>query len=174
MFSNMFNALHLIILILIFSFYSCTNVKAQKDSTLNVGAIAFDNRLDDKNFKICDTNNILEYYNFGKGLQYEGEKIEIDNFFKDKLKSVRLKNESGYLTIRFIVNCKGEVGCFRTSGMDTDLRPKYFNKSTVKKILEISKKLKGWKVGVLENILFDYYQHLTFKIKQGKVEEILP
>ena len=42
-----------------------------------VGDITFDKKIDDPNFKICDSSNVLQYYMFGRGLQYSGEKFEI-------------------------------------------------------------------------------------------------
>src|SRR5258708_16479364 len=48
----------------------------------NVGDIAFNKNLDDPNFKVCNEKQVPQYYNFGKGLQYNGEKPKIIEHFK--------------------------------------------------------------------------------------------
>ena len=55
--------------------FSCQSEKIAK-ITSSVGDIEFDEKLDDKNFKLCNTTQ-LQYFNLNKELQYEGEKCAI-------------------------------------------------------------------------------------------------
>lgn len=155
---------------------ACAQTQGQQNNyPLQVGDIYFDARIDDPNFKVCDENQIFQYYNFGKGLNYKGEKIKINEHFKTYFKSDNSINDSGYLTIRFIVNCKGATGRFRVLGMGTDYKEKVFNESLSSQLLQLTKQLNGI-VGEFEGegIPFDYYQYLTFKLENGKLIEIMP
>lgn len=155
-------------------FYSCNQAQQGADAkNLNhVGSIHPDDSIDDPNFTICDDRWIFEYYNFSKGLQFEGEKIKIIEHFKTKYKP--LAKENGYFTVRFVVNCKGQTGRFRTESMDFQYQAIRFDERTTDQLLKLTKELKGWGVGIYEGKEQDYYQYLTFKIEEGQLTEILP
>lgn len=170
----------IIIPALLSTLYSCGQVqntneqKTSKEYPLQVGDISFDSKIDDPDFKVCDDNNVLQYYNLGKGLQYKGEKSAINKYFKRGLKSTGLKEDTGYITIRFIVNCKGEVGRFRVQKMDNDFNEKEFSADFEKQLLKLTKQMSGWMVGEYEGKIYDYYQYLTFKSESGNLVEIMP
>jgi hypothetical protein len=141
----------------------------------HVGDIAFDAKIDDSGFKICtNETNIPQYYRFGKGLQYKGEKIAINKHFSENFKNRIQKNETGFLTIRFVVNCEGRTGRFRIEGMDNNYQKKKFDKELENQILKLTKQLNGWIVGELQGQKIDYYQYLTFKLVDGQLVEIMP
>jgi len=139
----------------------------------HVGDISFDAALDDPSFKVCN-KEVFQYYNFGKGLQYKGEKIAIDKYFKENFEHKIQKSETGLLTIRFIVNCEGKTGLFRVEGMDTNYQPKKFNQGLESKILQLTKQMDGWIAGEFKGQKMDYYQYLTFKLEDGQLIEIMP
>jgi len=157
-------------------FQSC----GQTQSTVStypehVGDISFDAKLDDPVFKICTNEmNIPQYYNFGDGLQYIGEKIAINKYFTENFKNRIQKNETGFLTIRFIVNCEGKTGRFRIEGMDNNYQIKKFDKELESQILKLTKQLDGWVVAKSKEQKYDYYQYLTFKLVDGQIIEIMP
>ena len=64
---------------------------------MQVGDIPFDAKVDDPNFKLCDEGQVLQYYNFSKGLQYLGEKVKVNQHFEENFKPDQ-NPESGYLT----------------------------------------------------------------------------
>jgi|SRR6478609_10982791 len=141
----------------------------------HVGDIAFDAKFDDPTFKICSEHSVHhQYYNFGKGVQYKGEKPAIEKHFKE-VYSNKMQGETGYITIRFVVNCDGKTGRFRVQEMNNNYESKIFNKSLVARLLTLTKQLNGWIIGIdSNNKKVDYYQYLTFKIENGKLLEILP
>lgn len=140
---------------------------------LQVGDIPFDAKVDDPNFKLCDEGQVLQYYNFSKGLQYLGEKVKVNQHFEENFKPDQ-NPESGYLTIRFIVNCAGKTGRYRVQGMTSDYIEKKFNDKLVAQLLSLTKKLDGWVTGEHDGKKYDYYQYLTFKIENGRLIEIMP
>ena len=152
--------------------------QAQNRNTIypeHVGDISFDAAHDDRSFKVCtNENNIPQYYNFGKGLQYKGEKIAINKYFGENFKGRNQIGETGFLTIRFIVNCEGKTGRFRTEGMDDNYQTKKFNEGLENRILQLVKQMDGWVIGEISGQKIDYYQYLTFKLENGKIIEIMP
>jgi hypothetical protein len=155
--------------------YSCGQKKeVNSNYPAHVGDILFNKETDDTDFKICNEDRVFQYYNLQKGFQYKGEKAEIINHFRIGYKPVDKKSESGYVTIRFIVNCAGETGRFRVEEMDMGYNPKTFDKNITDQLVSLTKKLNGWVKGEHGNMILDYYQYLTFKIEDGKLTEILP
>lgn len=149
--------------------------EAQKTYPRWVGDIAFDSKIDNETFNLCnDEDKVLQYFNNGAGLEYRGEKSSIVETFKKNFRPKNIALESGLLRIRFIVNCQGETGRFRTLGMDQKYKEKRFNDNIVSQILSITKSLDGWIPKEHEGTPIDYYQHLIFKIHKGEILKILP
>ena len=163
----------LLITILLSAIYSCGQKNQNtNDYPENVGDIAFDRSLDDPSFKVCNEKQIPQYYNFG-GLRFKGEKPKIVEHFKN-FKEINTPGETGFITIRFIVNCEGKSGRFRIQEMDNDYRTKSFRNEIRDQLLALTKSLDGWIIARNEAHNFDYYQYLTFKIEDGKLIEIMP
>ena len=163
------------IFVLLTALYACVQLPEKEvDYPLQVGDIYFDSKIDDPDFKLCDEARVLQYYNFGKGLQYNGEKVKINEHFKDGLRTEVQEDESGFLTIRFIVNCQGNTGRYRVQGMNNDYKAMEFTGNLTRQLLDLTKQLDGWIVGEYEGKTYDYYQYLTFKIENGKLIEIMP
>jgi hypothetical protein len=162
-------------ILLCLNLYSCGQKKESSPGyPTHIGDISFNKEVDDSDFKVCDEDRVFQYYNFQKGFQYKGEKTEILNHFRIGYKTVDGESESGYITIRFIVNCNGETGRFRIEEMDMSYNSKIFDKKITDQLVSLTKKLNGWMRAEYENKIFDYYQYLTFKIESGKLTEILP
>lgn len=139
-----------------------------------VGDIAFDPRTDDPNIALCWGDNwVLQYFNLSEGLRYNGEKPAIDAFFKANYQPVEL-NQSGYLRIRFVVNCQGQTNRFRLLEADEHYNARPFDPAISQQLLQLCKQLEGWEVIEQDGRPIDYYQYLLFKIKQGQIERILP
>ena len=140
----------------------------------NVGDIEFNSKTDKQDFELCNKNHIYQYFNNSGGLEYEGEKLEIEKVFKENYKSEKINNETGLIRINFIVNCKGKTDRFRLISMDENYNEKLFLKSITDQLLAITKNLNGWKVKKIKEKDIDYYQYLIFKIENGQLKEILP
>ena len=164
------------LLFLLFLLPLLSNCQSEKTSVskypANVGDLVFDEKLDG-NFKRCSEYDSYQYYNDSKGFQIEGEKNKIIQEVQ-KLEFKENKNSNGYLTIRFVVNCKGETGIFRMQQMDSDYKAYKFDEALSSQILNFTKNLTGWIPKEIDGIKRDYYQYLTYKIVHGQVSEILP
>jgi hypothetical protein len=139
-----------------------------------VGDIEFNSKMDNKDFELCNSKDIYQYFNIGDGLVYEEEKLAIEKEFSEKYKSEVIKNETGLIRINFVVNCKGKTDRFRLISMGENYEEKVFLKSITEQLMSITKSLKGWKGKKYEEKEIDYYQYLIFKIENGQLKEILP
>lgn len=166
----------LIIVFLTSIMFNKINAQTSEIQYLNeVGDIQFDSKIDDPTFKACNPEQSFQYYNFSKGFQYKGEKYEIWNIWQNISKSnLNILPETGYITVRFLVNCNGKTGLFRIQQMDKDYKKTLFDKNTIYIILNFVKSLNSWPVQEYKQKKVDYYQYLTFKLEDGIIKEILP
>jgi len=164
-----------LVLVILLTIYSCEREqKSIEEYPLQVGDINFDADLDNPDFKLCDEAAVLQYYNFGKGVQYRGEKLSINNYFEDKFKARDLEGDTGFITVRFIVNCEGKTGRHRIEGMDYNFKKKEFSKELTSSLLQLTKEMDGWLTSEYDGKAYDYYQYLTFKMEKGRLMEIMP
>ncbi len=139
-----------------------------------VGDIAHDPQIDGEHFQPCHgDDHIYQYFNMQGGLHFEGEKIAVERYFLKKYQPVKT-NQSGWIRVRFIVNCKGETGRFRMLESDENYQERPFDEKISKQLLTLSKALKGWKIQTKDDEPVDYYQYLIFKIKNGEIEKVMP
>lgn len=132
-----------------------------------------DSLQDDFTFKLCNTNEqIIQYFNNGKGVEYNGGKAAIDSLFFGKYQQVSTR-KSGLIRIRFVVNCMGETGRFRLLGADFDYQPTEFPSSVTSQLIQITKSMNGWQPKLWKNTKIDFYQNLIFRIEQGQLTNII-
>ncbi|MFM7429088.1 MAG: hypothetical protein KA713_06600 [Chryseotalea sp. WA131a] len=145
--------------------------KAENKYLHSVGYIDPATSLGDKDFKTC-SDMIFEYYNSEPDAGYKHGK----NILRDSVKTkYNYKgNDSGYLTFRFVVNCKGLAGRYQIVENDLDFKPKQLNQDLVQHLFTITQELKDWKQLVWEKEPRDYYMYITYKLQDGKIIEILP
>lgn len=159
--------------IMLLVFWGCPSDKEDSMYPLHVGDIEFDGNMDNPDFFICNENRIPQYYAFEIS-PYKGEKPAIEKYYLEKYSSEGLQGENGYLTIRFIVNCKGEAGRFRMQEMDLDMNEQKFNLKLSEQLFILTKELDGWNDFIHKKQPYDYYNYITFKIINGEINEILP
>ncbi len=180
-------------LILFFCLYiSIGNLIAQIDyieTRNNVGDILFNPNTDNPMFELIDESNILPY-NTLCGFLIEGERYRVLEYFAQNYESDTISGATGYITIRFIVNYKGETDRYRVYETDNQYKPIKFPENITQSLLELTRKLDGWIttldykldhyncIEIEENenkkYAYDYYQYILFKIKDGQIETILP
>lgn len=138
-----------------------------------VDDIVPDSLQDGISFKICNTDDqIIQYFNNGKGVEYLGGKTAIDSLFFTKYQKVET-DKSGLVRIRFVVNCTGETGRFRLLSADLNYQPLKFPDAVTMQLLQITKSMKGWQTKMWKDMKIDYYQNLIFRIEQGQLINII-
>ena len=125
-----------------------------------------------KDFKACNENSIVDYYNPGRAHYKSGK----NGLRKQILQQYNPKDytDSGYLNIRFVINCKGETGRYVIHENDLDLEPTTFNKDLVTQLFNITSSLKNWIPNNFNGESKDTYMYLSYRIENGKITEILP
>ena len=127
-------------------------------------------------FSLCDKHEkVVDYYNGSdKRAQYKGGKRALWQLVNQHLEPEKLLDESGYLTLRFIVNCEGEAGWFTMEEADLDFQPKKFPSETIQHFFDILSQHPDWKPCIINDEARDAYTYITFKLSHGKIIEILP
>lgn len=164
----------LIFLLLLICALGCSNQNHQQD----VGDIPFDPAMDNPDFKICGReSSIKQYYVRGSSLLpagYKGEKRALEKAVLEQYAFPVSESENGYVTIRFIVNCHGAAGRFRVEQMGLDYQPRVFDPALVRQLLIITQSLDGWIPVSRDGKTYDFYQYLTFVLRNGQIVKILP
>ena len=130
-----------------------------------------------QDWALCrDESLIADYYNPTPDIGYPGGHYTLNRDLIPKLDLAPFTSESGYLTIRFVVNCEGEVGRFTTDEADLNFKPKKFPAAAVKEVALAIQMLKGWNTGRVrsDEPLADFYTYITLKFEDGKLIDLLP
>jgi len=138
-----------------------------------VGDITFDAAIDDPAFTVCNPKVVFQYYNTGS--YYKDHKKEIAQYFTSRyVRPADTLYQTGYLTIRFIINCKGETGRFRMYELDGNYQPFHFNQKIGEQLMALAKQVKGWQPALYKEKTYDSYQYITFRIRNGNIITITP
>lgn len=129
----------------------------------------------DSTFELCGfQKRMLDYY-VRKNLNgYKGGNRAVRKYLSNELDKSKLFEESGYLTFRFYVNCKGEAGKFVVEQAALNFQRKAFNPTTIAHCLELLKGLKEWNPTHFGEDKIDATFYFTFKLKDGELIEIMP
>lgn len=128
-----------------------------------------------ESFKLCDSH-ITEkwkpqYYSFKAKYPLSSEKLTER---ANKVLVYQPKNIDGFLTIRFMVNCKGQTGHYETYQINNNYQTTVFEQKYVEQLLTFIKNLNNWKIANYQEMAYDYYTYFTFKIEHGVIMEIVP
>jgi hypothetical protein len=82
--------------------------------------------------------------------------------------------QSGFLTIRFTINCKGEPCCFYSYEMDENYQKFEFDIAVKKQLRAYIETMGGWHIAEQKGTAMDYYYYLTFTIKNGEFKNVAP
>jgi len=139
----------------------------------NVGDIRFDSLHDDPGFIVCNPKQVLQYYNTAS--YYKDHKKEIIKYLLSNfITQDSFQDQSGFLTVRFIINCNGNTGCFRLFEMDSNYQPIHFKEALSRHLLKLVQQLSGWQPAVYKEKVYDSYQYITFRIRNGKIISVSP
>ena len=134
--------------------------------------IAFDSNVDHEELELCNKDKILQYYS--SGTNYVGGKRAIKNEILPLIneKKIEFDSSNGYITIRFIVNCNGEIGLLRANEIDDDLKSTKYSQTNIDELKNVVSTLDNWEVQNLKDIKYDSYYFINFKIEEGVITDI--
>lgn len=169
----------------VLAFYVTSCAKQQKEETFIPTKNAFTNdahyidpetALLSEGFEVCNEDYILQYYNPERATYSKG-KNGLRNFILSNYKN-KGYTDSGYLNIRFVINCNGQAGRYVIHENDLNLEPKAFTKDLKEQLFQLTTQLKEWNPNVMSNengsAYFDTYMYISYRIEHGNITEILP
>ncbi len=115
-------------------------------------------------FETC-SSNIYQYYSTDAG--YRTERYGIRKVISEPIHQLNFPNFSGNINVRFVINCKNEIGYFKIKAVDQDYKKIEISDALQKKIVAIVQLLNDWNG---KNV--DSYYQIQIKLKNGKVEDI--
>lgn len=161
----------LVCIILISCDLERTHDEVDKAYSNDVGDILFNNLTDNKNFLICDSTKISTSR---RGLAYLGASGSVKNACIQKFDfNPSFESFSGFITIRFIVNCQYETDRFRVQTMDFDFSAKNCPDALKKHLIQIVRELDQWQTSASRYEGLDFAKYLNFKIEHGRITNVL-
>lgn len=137
----------------------------------DLGYIPYVSDMDDPNFIICDSTKILSGRN---RIKYAGgrDKLIEDIVSKSHLDRIS-KSFTGYIVIRFIVNCNSETGRYRAQALNPDFTPAKVSPDLVNQSIALIKDLDQWikSTGMADRN--EYSKYINLKIENGQIQHVL-
>jgi len=139
----------------------------QTQQALNVGDIPFDPALDDPHFQLNDSTRVFQYYNSNSWwLDHKSAYRALFLKAAGELPagpSAQTQTQNGWLTIRFIVNARGETGRYRLLEMDSAYQSFHFDPRLSACLLAATKRA-SWVPAHYHGKTYDTYQYITFHL----------
>lgn len=136
----------------------------------NLAWIDCDPYLDDPSFTLCNEHAVRAYYRGRPQYHEDGQSIE-DLIVQEFSDCPVIPELNGYLTVRFMVNCEGDVGRYRTYALDLDFQPALYPEIQ-RRLLEYMMNLKRWRPYTQEGRSYDTISHLHCKIDNGIITHV--
>jgi hypothetical protein len=122
--------------------------------------------------KLCEPKYRFEYF------QVAGKNNKSSDQILKELRAVFVPpkdfKQSGFLTIKFIVNCHKELCCFHVFEMGETYQPIEFDAGVKAQLITFIKNLNGWKSAEYEGKATNYRYYLNFVIKNGEFKKVSP
>lgn len=178
--SNMRNNLHFFSIVLTLLAFGCSkdhNTSHVSDeyeiptSAHNLSYIPYDTKLDSPDYLICDSTKM------GSG-RSRVRYIDGTDKLKEAITSNYLYDQkyatfSGYIVIRFLVNCEGKSGRYRAQALNLDFSPSNAPSALLKHSTELIKSLDNWTKSTRHDSKAEYSKFINLKIKNGKIQHVL-
>lgn len=127
---------------------------------------------DDPHFTLCDIDKAYPYY--GTDTHTRRDKRQLLTHFQNGFTPSPEVHDTGFISIRFMVNCMGVAGRFRVTEFDTSYGPMKFDTSISSQLLKLTKDVKDWEPIRFASGSYDSYCYFLFKIEGGKLTDVLP
>ena len=101
-----------------------------------------------------------------KGSKYQFRQNLLANFNANKYQ------DNGYFNLRFYISNEGKVWLYEVKEMDFDFNSTQFTPGLREELITLSLKKDNWNPFSEEDL--NYCMHLTYRIENGKITEIIP
>lgn len=124
-------------------------------------------------FKPCFEEFTFPNFYSRQPAEFAPGRDSLRTYFYEAFDNGGIINDSGYVTIRFMINCRAETGRFEVLPIGLDYKEKQFNKKIIDQLLTLTMNLKDWSPYGRDYTSFDSSTHVTFKIVNGELVDIL-
>lgn len=136
-----------------------------------MGEISFDATKDDPDFALCNAQDLVHSRT---SLSYTGGRQRIVQTSREVFATAASKHDfNGYIIVRFLVNCKGQVGRLRIEPMDDGFMEQTAPEGLIDLVKQSVEALDEWTITKKANEGKDHSKYLNFKIKNGQVDAII-
>ncbi|GAB5526244.1 MAG: hypothetical protein Roseis2KO_41160 [Roseivirga sp.] len=142
----------------------------QVDYPNQMGEISFDATKDDPDFTLCNEQDLVHSRT---SLSYRGGRKRIEEISREMFSKATGNHDfSGYIIVRFLVNCQGETGRLRIEPMDDGFMEQAAPAGLIDLIRSSVEALDEWTITKPVNKGKDHSKYLNFKIKNGQIDAI--
>ncbi|MEM7571673.1 MAG: hypothetical protein AAF433_02180 [Bacteroidota bacterium] len=126
-------------------------------------------------FSTCGSENeIYDYYNGDPDGQPLGGKPVLWQIVEDQWEPDLFTGLNGYLSLHFVINCRGEIGRFDLEQTNLDFQPTTFPTEAVRHCMQLLEQVPAWQPMVYQGEATDSYAYVTFKLNNGALIDIIP
>ena len=104
--------------------------------------------------------------NIYKGSKYQFKQNLLENYRAEKY------NDNGYLNLRFYISNTGKVWLYQVKELTYDFESTTFSNGLVEELVDLCLKQDHWETYDEKDL--NYYMHLTLRLENGKITEIIP
>ncbi len=125
----------------------------------------------DKEFRRCNPD-VLPYGFYSSAFKYafKNNPTQFKESIIPRFNKESTFSDSGFLGIRFLIDCKGNIGDYEINELNLDYKKTDFEKDMVDGLLHLCLNKEHWKGS--KNV--DTYMYLILKIENGQILEIIP
>lgn len=164
-----------VIALVILLAYGFTSSQSSYFNQPHIGHIGYlDSNYPDatEGFKRCNDELPIGFFHSAAPAIYKDGKRTfrnhiLSNFLSDSY------NDNGFLNLRFLINCKGEIGDIEVNELNTNYQVSPLNPKLVKELSSLTFRKENWNV-ITSMDSRDTYMYIIYKIENGEVTEILP
>lgn len=147
------------------------NNKPDEIHKKRVGYIEYEGKVEFDSIKEYFKENIYGTYSSTAPRIYNGSKYQFKKYILENFTHEAFQ-DNGYLILRFYINHKGDVIIHETIELNHDYEAFDLNDTLVNQLKALSFRKENWNP-FLDN-KNNYYMHLTYRIENGKITEIIP
>ncbi len=138
----------------------------------HIGYLSPENPDFSKDFKRCSDRLPIGFYHSTAPHIYKNGKPTFRKYVQERYNSEGF-TDSGYLNLRFLIDCEGDLGDLEVNELDNDMQVIDLDDAMVEQLVGLTMQPENW-ANLERKEPRDLYMYIIFKLEHGKVVEILP